>query len=96
VCKEHILGDGFGQRCHGLVVFGDDLWGYQRTSDVSLRAQGQAHFPNCCSTLGTPGTPGTMTQLNSNNSVFNVALGLHVAKKTQDERSRLVYFNFKK
>lgn len=27
VSKQHIFGDGFGQRRHGLVVLGDDLQG---------------------------------------------------------------------
>lgn len=27
VSKQHILGDGFGKRRHGLVVLGDDLQG---------------------------------------------------------------------
>lgn len=27
VSKQHVLGDGLGQRCHGLVVLGDDLRG---------------------------------------------------------------------
>lgn len=27
VSKQHVLGDGPGQRRHGLIVLGDDLWG---------------------------------------------------------------------
>lgn len=34
VREEHVLGDGLGQRRHGLVVLGDDLRGGQAKSDL--------------------------------------------------------------
>ena len=33
VREEHVLGDGLGQRRHGLIVLGDDLRGGQVKSD---------------------------------------------------------------
>lgn len=54
VSKQHVLGDGLGQRRHGLVVLGDDLQGKPEEVRLPDTPQGQSSGPAPPSTCGIP------------------------------------------